>query len=58
MQPETHYARSGEVSIAYQVVSEGPFDLVFVPGSVSHVELGWNVPHGPSSTGASLRSRA
>jgi class 3 adenylate cyclase/pimeloyl-ACP methyl ester carboxylesterase len=44
VQPETHYARSGDVSIAYQVVSEGPFDLVFVPGSVSHVELGWNVP--------------
>jgi class 3 adenylate cyclase/pimeloyl-ACP methyl ester carboxylesterase len=41
---ETHYARSGNVNIAYQVVSEGPFDLVFVPGSASHVELGWNVP--------------
>jgi len=42
--PETRYARSGDVSIAYQVVGEGPFDLVFVPGSVSHVELGWKVP--------------
>jgi len=29
--PETRYARSGDVSIAYQVVGEGPFDLVFVP---------------------------
>src|SRR5262249_9095735 len=44
VQPETHYARSGDVSIAYQVLGEGPFDLVFVPGSVSHVELGWEVP--------------
>jgi len=39
--PETHYARSGDVSVAYQVMGDGPFDLVFVPGSVSHVELGW-----------------
>jgi len=31
------------VNIAYQVVGEGPFDLVFVPGSVSHVELAWQV---------------
>jgi len=42
--PETRYARSGDVSIAYQVTGDGPFDLVFVPGSISHVELGWNVP--------------
>jgi class 3 adenylate cyclase len=41
---QTRYARSGDVSIAYQVVGEGPFDLVFVPGSVSHVELAWDVP--------------
>ncbi len=39
--PETRYARSGDVSIAYQVVGEGPFDVVIVPGSVSHVELQW-----------------
>ena len=44
MQPETHYARSGEVNIAYQVLGDGPFDLVFVPGSISHVELVWQVP--------------
>ena len=30
--PKTCYAKSGEISIAYQVVGEGPFDLVFVPG--------------------------
>ena len=43
MQPETRYARSGDVSIAYQVVGDGPFDVVFVPPTVSHVELGWDV---------------
>jgi class 3 adenylate cyclase/pimeloyl-ACP methyl ester carboxylesterase len=43
VQRETRYARSGDVNIAYQVVSDGPFDLVFVPGSLSHLELGWNV---------------
>jgi class 3 adenylate cyclase/pimeloyl-ACP methyl ester carboxylesterase len=42
--PETHYARSGDINIAYQVLGDGPFDLVFVPGSVSHVELVWQVP--------------
>ena len=44
VQPETRYARSGDVSIAYQVVGEGPFDLVFVPGSISHVEPACEVP--------------
>ena len=38
VRPETRYARSGDVSIAYQVIGEGPFDLVFVPGFVSHLE--------------------
>jgi class 3 adenylate cyclase/dienelactone hydrolase len=41
---ETRYARSGDVSIAYQVVGDGPFDVVFVPYLVSNVELGWEVP--------------
>jgi pimeloyl-ACP methyl ester carboxylesterase len=39
--PETRYARSGDVMIAYQVVGEGPFDVVIAPGWVSHVELLW-----------------
>jgi len=43
--PETHYARSGDVSIAYQVLGDGPFDVVFVPPSLSNVELGWEVPN-------------
>jgi class 3 adenylate cyclase len=44
VQPETHYARSGDVSIAYQVVGTGPFDLVWVQGFVSNVELAWQQP--------------
>ena len=42
--PETRYARSGDVSIAYQVTGDGPFDLVYVPPFVSHVELAWEIP--------------
>jgi pimeloyl-ACP methyl ester carboxylesterase len=41
--PETRYARSGDVHIAYQVSGEGAFDLVFVQGYVSHLELHWKM---------------
>jgi pimeloyl-ACP methyl ester carboxylesterase len=41
--PETRYARSGDVSIAYQVLGEGPFDVVMMPGPVSQVELQWEL---------------
>ncbi|HET9288425.1 MAG TPA: alpha/beta hydrolase [Gaiella sp.] len=44
MQPETRYARSGAVWIAYRVFGEGPFDVVFHPGFVSHVELMTEMP--------------
>jgi len=39
--PETSYARSGDIHIAYQVVGDGPLDLVFVPGVLSHLDLLW-----------------
>ena len=42
--PETHYTRSGDVNIAYQVVGEGPPDLVYVPGWVSHLDYFWEEP--------------
>jgi len=45
--PDTHYALSGDIHIAYQVVGEGPFDLVFVPGYVTHMELQWRLPTFP-----------
>jgi class 3 adenylate cyclase len=37
--PETRYAISGEVNIAYQVMGEGPLDIIVVPGIISHVEF-------------------
>jgi pimeloyl-ACP methyl ester carboxylesterase len=43
--PETRYAKSGDVNIAYQVVGDGPFDLVYVPGWISNVELMWEEPN-------------
>ena len=42
--PRDRYTRSGDVSIAYQVAGEGPLDVAFVPGLVSHVELVWTTP--------------
>ena len=42
--PETRYAKSGDVNVAYQVVGEGPFDLVYVPGWISNIELMWEEP--------------
>ena len=42
--PETRYTLSGEVNIAYQVVGEGPLDLVFIPSLTHHVELVWENP--------------
>ena len=42
--PETQYARSGDVFVAYQVLGHGPLDLVFIPGFVSHVEHWWEAP--------------
>ena len=42
--PETRYAKNGAVHIAYQVVGEGPLDLVYVPQLISHVEHLWEQP--------------
>lgn len=44
MIPETRYARSGDVSIAYQVNGDGPVDVVWAPGTVSHLDLDWEWP--------------
>src|SRR3954454_19817669 len=45
--PETRYARSGDVHVAYQVFGEGELDLVLVNGFVTHVELVWE--HEPTA---------
>jgi class 3 adenylate cyclase/pimeloyl-ACP methyl ester carboxylesterase len=42
--PETRYAKSGDTYIAYQVMGEGPIDLVLVPGIISHVEIQLEMP--------------
>ncbi|HZK91753.1 MAG TPA: adenylate/guanylate cyclase domain-containing protein [Stellaceae bacterium] len=42
--PETRYAKSGDLSIAYQVTGSGPLDLVFVPGFVSNLDTMWETP--------------
>jgi pimeloyl-ACP methyl ester carboxylesterase/DNA-binding CsgD family transcriptional regulator len=44
VQPETRYARSGPVSVAYQVIGDEPNDLILVPGFVSHLEVAWEQP--------------
>jgi len=42
--PEVRYARNGEVSLAYQVVGEGPVDLVEAAGMFTHLEAKWEEP--------------
>ena len=37
--PETRYAKSGDTYIAYQVMGEGPLDLILVPGFISHLDM-------------------
>jgi class 3 adenylate cyclase/pimeloyl-ACP methyl ester carboxylesterase len=44
MRPETRYAKSGDISIAYQVVGDGPVDFVVVPGWISNVDFAWEDP--------------
>jgi pimeloyl-ACP methyl ester carboxylesterase len=42
--PVTRYAKSGDVSVAYQVTGSGPADLVWAPGTASHLDLEWESP--------------
>jgi pimeloyl-ACP methyl ester carboxylesterase len=44
MRPATHYTKSGEYNIAYQVLGEDEHDLLYIPGFVSNVELAWDEP--------------
>ena len=44
VEADTHYARSGDLSIAYQVWGDGPIDLVITPGIISHVEFFHKIP--------------
>jgi class 3 adenylate cyclase len=44
MRPKIHYAKSGDISIAYQVTGDGPIDLVRVPGWISNIDYDWEYP--------------
>jgi class 3 adenylate cyclase/pimeloyl-ACP methyl ester carboxylesterase len=44
MPPVTRYARSGSASIAYQVIGDGPLDMLFLPGWISQIEQLWEAP--------------
>jgi pimeloyl-ACP methyl ester carboxylesterase len=44
MTPVTRYARNGDVNLAYQVTGDGPLDVLFLPGLISHVEALWEEP--------------
>ena len=41
--PDTRYTTTGDVHIAYQVVGDGPLDLVLIPEWFSHLEAAWDV---------------
>jgi pimeloyl-ACP methyl ester carboxylesterase len=43
-EPETRYVKSGDAHIAYQVVGDGPVDLIVVRGYISHLEVAWESP--------------
>ncbi|HYZ97137.1 MAG TPA: alpha/beta hydrolase, partial [Acidimicrobiales bacterium] len=42
--PVTRFTRRGELALAYQVLGEGPIDLVFIPGFTGHLEVRWEDP--------------
>jgi class 3 adenylate cyclase len=42
--PETRYALSGDVNLAYQVMGDGPVDIIVVPGFISHIEFRHELP--------------
>lgn len=44
MPPHVRYASSGSIQVAYQVIGDGPVDMVFAPGTISHLHLDWEWP--------------
>jgi hypothetical protein len=50
VQPETKYARMGQDRIAYQVLGQGPPDLVMALPSLDHVDIAWQTPGSPCSS--------
>ncbi len=56
--PEIHYARNGDVALAYQVLGDGPLDLVFLPAFINDIEIAGRARRMRGSSDASRRSRA
>ncbi|MEN8250289.1 MAG: alpha/beta fold hydrolase [Bacteroidota bacterium] len=44
MKPKTNYTKSGDFNIAYQVIGDGPLDIVYIPGWVSNIDMMWAEP--------------
>ena len=44
MKPKTSYTKSGDFNIAYQVIGDGPVDIVYIPGWVSNIDMMWAEP--------------
>ena len=44
MNPDVSYARNGSVAIAFEVVGDGPVDLLYLPGFINNLELVWSNP--------------
>jgi class 3 adenylate cyclase len=47
MEAPVRYAKSGDVHLAYRVFGDGPRDIVLIPGTLSHIELTWELPSYP-----------
>jgi len=56
--PTTRFVRNGDVHLAYQIVGNGPIDLLLIDTWVHHVDLVWTSPTSPGSCAGSARSRA
>ena len=50
------YAKNGALNVAYQVLGDGPIDLILSPGWVTHLDLAWDIPPWPVSLSAWLPS--
>ncbi|MDX1284035.1 MAG: alpha/beta fold hydrolase [Draconibacterium sp.] len=44
MKPKTNYTKSGSFNIAYQVIGNGPVDIIYIPGWVSNIDMMWAEP--------------
>ncbi len=44
MNPDVAYARSGKAAIAFEVLGDGPVDLVYLPGFINNLEAIWDNP--------------